>query len=73
MFTPSYEKYKQLIRGSLECCRKHGIALSARKFDLGKPEVNFFGFGLNKTGGTIDSAKTEALRDFPTSCNREQT
>ena len=45
MFTPSYEELKQLIRGSLEFCHKHGIALSARKFDLQKPEVNFFGFG----------------------------
>ena len=54
----------------LTCARENGVTLSASKFIFAKPEVNYYGFNLNRQGRTVDDQKTAAIQQFPVPTNR---
>ncbi len=60
----SIDQLRDRLRSLLLDCRKAGITLSKRKFDIGQ-KVKFAGHVISKDGVFPDPAKLRAITDFP--------
>ena len=70
LYDDSFLDHYGQVRRTLLCAREHVITLSAKKFELAVPEVEFSGYRLNSDGWVVDATKTTAIRDFPVPTNR---
>lgn len=65
ILSPDYPTYLALLTALFEVLRKVKLCINSVKCILGRKEVTFWGYRVNKDGFTSPVAKVEAIQSFP--------